>query len=248
MKLVFVLLALAAIARAASIGSAMAAAQPALLKRMLLIYGSDEDFVPFEQLHSNLFQHQPAMRQLSSSEILERYPDVLFYNKQPVFRAWPYIGLSRNGLKKAYDSFGKVHVLKYEEDGFLTIAPGERTLNAVEQPTQHRSADRGLEEFVRRKQFIRRHFGRDAMIATYGADLKPRKVSILDAFRSYKGTYTAQPDTSYTKIRKGLNQRRYAEISSRDGRSTLKLELFADGSVNPSVTGGLREAARALHI
>lgn len=221
-----------------------------LRKHMLVLpHSRTDDLIPFNDLHSGLLADQPGLTADATPgprlRILNKYPATIFYDRQPVFSddRWG-LGFSKQGLKEAYNTFGRVHL--YHRDNFLTLSP--------DHVGQQRHASEGLEDFLRKVQFIRQHFGDHAAIAAYGwqgepLDRAPRGVARM--FR--KGPASAQPESEdYNLIRDKLNRRRSVLIhANREGfgsLSTLRLDLDAHGNIRPSVSGILAEAARDVHI
>ncbi|SPO28150.1 uncharacterized protein UTRI_10189 [Ustilago trichophora] len=242
-KLIFVVLVLATITRAAAIGS------NTFRKRMLATdVSSEKDRIPFEQLRSDFFQHNPRLAQAFSSSVLEQFSDTFFFKKKPVFQAYPQFGVSQSRLRHAYDSFGKVHVSNAEQSRFLTIEPKYRFPSGVKAADDQKLAHDVLASFVRRKEFIKEHFGNDAALVTYGWDLTPTRKAKFGLGHPRDALRDMSAGTSYTVIRKRLSEEGWAVLASRSGKSRLRLVLQPQGSIHPSVFGELKSAAQELHI
>lgn len=200
--------------------------------------------ISFDQLHSGYFDNEPPEQPLNR-------PFHSYSFATPFFQGAPVYRVGRNGadkvqLKSAFDRFGKVHVVdSYEKpQRLLTIAPTTERGN-----NQAHYVEDGLETWTKQVDFVREHFGDDAVRIAFGPPRKPARWWTKLA-RLRKPASFDHPTNIYKMLRI-LDSRRSGRLYNNDGHaksSTLLLEVHNDGTIRPSVAGELEEAARKIHL
>lgn len=98
----------------------------------------------------------------------------VFYHHNPLLYETSLLGLSLPALQRAYDNYGKLHVIDATRTNFVTIAPRSEHPSHLVGVAQPRYAEAGLASFVDKVNWFERHFGVDAAVVAFGRPLSPR--------------------------------------------------------------------------